>query len=152
MIIIDKILIKIKKIKNTWFFWFFCSDLNHDLNHDLNQWFKSNDLNQTTLLGMLLLQITALLRNCSIVRRLEFWQYAGKYSIQVLCNVTWHQQQSPEGMIPLTMGSLDPDGAPVVHQGFTNQSGSWSQTGSMHWVIPVCQIMILSLTLNSPDQ
>ena len=45
LIIIDKILIKIKKIKNTWFFWFFCSDLNHDL----NQWFKSNDLNQTTL-------------------------------------------------------------------------------------------------------
>ena len=30
------------KIKNPWFFWFFCSDLNHDL----NQWFKSNDLNQ----------------------------------------------------------------------------------------------------------
>ena len=28
-----------------WFFWFFWLDLNRDLNH----WFKSNDLNQTTL-------------------------------------------------------------------------------------------------------
>ena len=36
---------KIKEIKKIKKHDFFCSDLNHDL----IQWFKSNDLNQTTL-------------------------------------------------------------------------------------------------------
>jgi len=31
--------------KTTWSFWFLMFDLNHDLNH----WFKTNDLNQSTL-------------------------------------------------------------------------------------------------------